>query len=385
MLRNSLVVLQVALSIVLVTGATLFARSFQNAQSVELGFEPENRLIIGVRLQNHGYDVERGTDFIRLALERLQGLPGARHVSAMNMQPFRGRWTGSFMAEGVQPPEGDRGFDSGFNRVGPGYFAAMEIPLIVGREFSIRDDRRQPQVVVVNEAVADMLWPGEDAIGRSITRGREPWTVVGVARNATYYQLGEDPQPQIYMPYLQNYGPTVNFVIHTAGEPTAFVRSIEDELHVIDASIAFTRVSTIEEGLEGEIGQYRVSATLVSIFGFLALFLATVGLYGVLSYLVVRSTRDIGIQVALGATRAQVGSTVIVRGLKLAVTGIVVGTGAALATSRLVSSLLYGIEARDPVTFVVVPLVLLAVTCLASFLPARRASRVDPMRALRYE
>jgi predicted permease len=384
-LRDSLVVLQVALSVVLVTGAALFGRSLGNAQSVEIGFASEDRLVVGVRLQNHGYDAERGVEFIRQALERLPAVPGVRQVSAAYMLPFRGSWGGSFEAPGVAPPDGNTGFESGFNRVGAKYFETMEIPLVTGRGFTMQDDGRAPSVTVVNEAVAAMLWPGQEAVGRTISRGDVTSTVIGVARNATYYELGEDPRPQIYFPYLQNYGSSVNFIVHVAGAPSAMLRTLQDELHLVDPSVAFARVSTIDEGLESQIGQYRVSATLVSLFGFLALVLASVGLYGVLSYLVVQSKRQIGIQLALGATTTQVGRLVVGRGVKLALVGIALGTGVAFATTRLVSSQLYGLNPRDPVTFVAVPLLLIVVACVASIVPAGRAARVDPMVALKGE
>ena len=383
MLRNSLVVLQVALSVILVTGAALFGRSLQNVQSVELGFAPEDRLVVGLRLQNHGYDEERGVEFIRQVLERLSAVPGVRHVSAANMLPFRGSWGGSFEAAGVQPPDGTERLESGFNRVGTNYFETMEIPLVTGRGFTMQDDGRAPSVTVVNEAVAAMLWPGQEAVGRTITRGDVTSTVIGVARNATYYALGEDPRPQIYFPYLQNYGSSVNFIVHVAGAPMAMLRTLQAELHLVDPSVAFARVSTIDEGLEGQIGQYRVTATLVSLFGFLALVLASVGLYGVLSYMVVQSRRQIGIQLALGATNTQVSRLVVGRGVKLALVGIVLGTGVAFAASRFVASQLYGLSPTDPATFVAVPLLLIVVACVASIVPAGRAARVDPMVALR--
>ncbi len=178
-------------------------------------------------------------------------------------------------------------------------------------------------------------------------------------------------------------GFSTGFLVRTSGPPLGLLRTVQNEINVLDPNLAFSRTMTIDDALDSEIGRYRVSATLVSLFGFLALLLATVGLYGVLSYLVVQRTREIGIQVALGATRAHVGTTVLVQGMKLAAVGIVIGVAGALAGAKFVTSFLYGINPRDPVTFVVVPTVLAAVACVASLLPARRATRVDPMVALR--
>ncbi len=383
LIRNALVVGQVGLSILLVTGAVLFARSLNTARAIDLGFETERRLIVGVNFRNHGYDRSRAMTFIESALQRVASIPGVEAVSTVQMIPFMGIWMDDFTASGVTPPEGQDRFDSGFNSVGPDYFRTMGVPLVAGREFTVQDGVGASGVVIVNEVIAARVWPGQDAIGKQVRVSGVDRAVVGVARNATYYNLGEEPRAQFYIPTLQDSGFSTAFLVRTAGPPLASLRLVQNEINTLDPNLAVSRTLTMEDALDSEIGRYRVSATLVSIFGFLALLLATVGLYGVLSYLVVQRTREIGIRVALGATRAKVGATVLVQGMKLAAAGIVIGVAGALAGAKFVTSFLYGISPRDPVTFVMVPLVLAAVACVASFLPARRATRVDPMVALR--
>ncbi len=383
LMRNALVVGQVGLSVLLVTGAVLFARSLNTARAIDLGFETERRLVVGVNFRNHGYDRSRAMTFIEAALQRIASVPGVEAVSTVQMLPFMGKWMSDFTASGVTPPQGRNRFDAGFNSVGPDYFGTMGIPLVAGREFTVQDGVGAPGVVIVNEVIAATVWPGQDAIGKQVRVSGVDGTVVGVARNATYYNLGEEPRAQFYIPTLQDDGFSTAFLVRTAGLPLASLRSVQNEINTLDPNLAVSRTLTMEDALDSEIGRYRVSATLVSLFGFLALLLATVGLYGVLSYLVVQRTREIGIRVALGATRASVGATVLARGMKLAAAGIVIGVAGALVSAKFVTSFLYGISPRDPVTFVIVPIVLMAVACVASFLPARRATLVDPMVALR--
>ncbi|MCZ6857621.1 MAG: ABC transporter permease [Gemmatimonadetes bacterium] len=383
LMRNALVVGQVGLSVLLVTGAVLFARSLNTARAIDLGFETERRLVVGVNFRNHGYDRSRAMTFIEAALQRIASVPGVEAVSTVQMIPFMGKWMSDFTASGVTPPQGRNRFDAGFNSVGPDYFGTMGIPLVAGREFTVQDGVGAPGVVIVNEVIAATVWPGQDAIGKQVRVSGVDGTVVGVARNATYYNLGEEPRAQFYIPTLQDDGFSTAFLVRTAGLPLASLRSVQNEINTLDPNLAVSRTLTMEDALDSEIGRYRVSATLVSLFGFLALLLATVGLYGVLSYLVVQRTREIGIRVALGATRASVGATVLARGMKLAAAGIVIGVAGALVSAKFVTSFLYGISPRDPVTFIIVPIVLMAVACVASFLPARRATLVDPMVALR--
>jgi predicted permease len=384
-MRNVLVVAQVALSIVLVTGAGLFVRSLMSARDVDLGFDPANKLAVSVQLGNYGYDEVSGNQFVVSMLDRLSGVPGAEAATTSWHTPFRGRWTSRINAPGTDYADDDHPLDSGFNRVGPGYFELMGIPLVAGREFTRADNASAPLVVVVNEALAEHLWPGENAVGKIIERGDTKAPVIGVAANANYYDVGEEPELQVYVAQLQLYDSRVTFFVRTRAAPLALVPAIEEQFRSQDPNIALSNVRTIESVIDSELAPYRVMAILVSLFGALALFLASVGLYGVQSYLVAGRTREIGIRMALGAEQKQVAGAVLRRSLLLAVIGIIVGVAASLGLARLVQGMLYGISERDPLTFVSVPLVLLAAALLATFLPARRASRVDPMVALREE
>ena len=382
-LRNLLVVAQLTLSIVLVTGAGLFVRSLLNAQQVELGFDQDRRLLLNVIPGNHGYTEEESKEFLRVMLDRIAMLPGVRSTSITDRTPFRGRWTSSFEAPGTEFVE--ERYRSGFNRVGPGYFETMGISIVAGREFSGNDDELGPNVVIINEHVADELWPGEYAVGKTIIRHEIEWTVIGVAKNAVYYDIGEEPNAQTYHAFLQDYRPQTTFAVATAGDPMAMLPQVQQIIRDYDPNMAVFNIRTLEDVVARELGQFRVMAILVALFGLLALLLSAVGLYGVQSFLVARRTREIGIRMAMGALERQVANAVMGRGVALAAVGIVLGVIAAYATAQFIQSLLFGIDARDPLTFVTVPTVLLFVAAAASLVPALRASRIDPVDALREE
>ncbi len=382
-LRNALVVGQLTLSLVLVTGAGLFVRSLLNAQRVDLGFDQDRKLLLDVIPENHGYSEEEGKEFIRVVLDRLEMLPGVRSATVTGRTPFRGRWTGGFTAPGTEYAE--ERFDSGFNRVGPGYFDAMGIPIVAGRGFVDSDDELAPNVVVVNEHIAEQVWPGENAVGKTIIRSEREWTVVGVARNAVYYDIGEDIWAQTYHSFFQDYRPQTTFAVAAEADPMAMVRQVQQVIRDYDGNIAIFNVRTLNDVVADELGQFRVMAILVVLFGLLALLLSAVGLYGVQSFLVARRTREIGIRMALGALQQQVAGAVVARGVALAAVGVLLGLVAAYASAQLIQSLLFGVEARDPLTFVTVTTVLLLVAAAASLIPAVRASRVNPVEVLRAE
>jgi predicted permease len=382
-LRNALVVGQLTLSIVLITGAGLFLRSLLNAQRVDLGFDKERRLFLSVTPANHGYSEEEGKEFIRVMLDRLEMLSGVHKVTTTDRTPFYGRWTSGFTAPGTEFAA--ERFRSGFNRVGPDYFATMGIPIVAGRGFLKTDDELAPNVVVVNQHVAEQVWLGEQAVGKTIIRGEREWTVIGVAQNAVYYDIGEEQVAQTYHTHFQDYRTRVTFALATRADPMSLVGQVEQVIRDYDPNLAIFNVRTLKQVVDRELGQFRVMAILIVLFGFLALLLSAVGLYGVQSFLVARRTREIGIRMALGALQRQVASAVLGRGVVLAAIGVTLGLAAALASARLIESLLFGVDARDPLTFVTVPAVLLLVAAAASLVPAVRASRVDPVEALREE
>ena len=276
-------------------------------------------------LANHGYDKERVIRFVDQALERTAALPGVRRVSTVQMAPFGGRWRTSF-------DEGPlAGSSITVNGVGPGYFEAMSIPLVAGRGFTPRDREGSPRVFIANEALARRLWPDRDPIGQTFELWGEPRTVVGVARNAQYHELGEAPVQHVYLPMLQSGTKAFFLLVQTAGTPKAQARSVEDAIHTIDPDVAIAKIVTMDEAIEKVFGSYRVSATLVTLFAAIALMLAAVGLYGTLSYLVAQSRRAIGVRMALGASSQRIVRSVVTRGLVLSSIGIVLGTAAAWA------------------------------------------------------
>jgi predicted permease len=381
--QNTLVVGQVAVAIVLVTGAGLFVRSMRAAQDVDLGFEPSGKVLMSVELESHGYSSEEGAVFSRLVLERASALPGVVRATTSDMTPFRGTWTNTVTAPGTDFAE--QSLRSGFNRVGPGYFEVMGIPIVAGRGFQPTDDPSAPHVIVVNQELADRVWPGETALGKTLVTGNREWTVVGVARNAAYYDVGEEAVTQTYLPQTQHYDSEITFVVQTHGDAAVHLGSVERAIRSVDPNVAISNITTLEAVVDAELSQYRVLAILVTLSGCLALFLATMGLYGTQSFLIARRTREIGIRLALGAVQRQVAGSVLGRGVVLTLVGITVGVATAYVLSHFVRGMLFGVSPHDPLTFFSVPFVLLAVAVAASLIPARRASRVDPMEALREE
>lgn len=376
-LLDGLVTLQIALSIVLVTGAVLFLRSFQAARAVELGFETEGRLLVSVDLGQHGYGDEEFQRFIDQALDRLSALAGTRRVSTTLFAPFGGMWS-----DEVQSGAG-RKVAASLNAVGPGYFEAMGIPLLAGKGFTARDGAAAQRVAIVNQEVAGKLWPGGSPLGSTLRLGKDAFTVIGIARNAQYHDLGESPVPHVYFPTRQASQKEVIFLLEAGVDPSTLAEPAERALQAVDPEVAIAETETLEEAVGRVTGRYRVGAILVTLFALLALILAAAGLYGVMSYSVAQRKRSIGIQMALGASADRVLGLVLARGLRLTVAGAAVGLAVAWAASRLVSGFLFGIEPRDLVSFLVVPLVLGIVACLASLLPAFRAARVDPIEVLR--
>ena len=398
-LRGALVVSQVAASIVLLSGAALLARSAWRAQAVDPGFAAADRLLVQVDLSRHGYGKAAGQRLIAAAIEGLAALPGVGAASSTSTVPFELFWDDVVQAEGVEPPPGQEGFTAQIITVGPGYFSTLAIPLLAGRELDRRDAGRSPPVAVVNRAAAQAVWgsPVPTALGETLLYGSPPerYTVVGVVGDTAVSQLGGPPSPQVYFSVLQEYSPEVTFVLHGRSDATAPAASAaaatplsaaaRRELLRLAPGLAFSKVEPLAEVLARQIGPYRNAGLLVGLFAALALALASSGLFGVLSYLVNQRRREIGVRVALGASRRRIARAVVWRGLRLTALGIAVGAVAAAATSRLWASLLYGVEPMDPVAAIAAALLLLAVAWAASLIPAHRASRVQPTAVLRQE
>jgi putative ABC transport system permease protein len=387
LVRDALVVGQMALSLLLVAGAVLFARSFWTARTQDLGFEADNRLVLQVDLRSQGYTEAEGRAFLSSALERLRAMPGVSHVATSRQIPFQGDWSTDLEApHGAQPNSEDGTIWIGLNAVSADYFETMGVDLVSGRPFDSGDVEGGTRVAVVNQRLAQLLWPGVDPMGRSISFGDDrDFQVVGIARDATYYALGEDPTTQMYVSVRQRYMPTVHFLIETSGPPADLAPAAQATLRQLDPDLAFGWVTTMDDVVAQVTARYKVSAVLVGLFSGLALLLAVAGLYGVVSFLVARRTRDIGVRMALGADRGRVAGEVLRSGLALAVTGVGLGLIGALLLRRFTASLLYQVDASDPWALIAAAGTLIAVAVAASFVPAIRATRVDPVEAIRTE
>jgi predicted permease len=387
-LRGVLVVGQVALSLVLVSGALLFARSFNAARTFELGWEANDRLVVQVNLRGQGYSEEEGLAFIPRARERLAALPGVEAATTSRMIPFQGDWSTNIEPPaGAMPNSEDGTVWIGMNVVHPGYFELMGIPLVRGQPLGMSARQEGPPAVVMNETLAETLFVGADPVGQILTLGGDrAFTVVGVARDAVYYELGEEPTTQLYGSVLQIYQPTVHFVLETMSDAAAMAPAAQAALRELDPNLVFPFVTTLASVVDDQTARYRVSAVLVGVFSALALLLAVVGLYGVVSFVVAMRTPEIGVRMALGADRTRIAREVLQHALELAGAGLVLGLIGVLLGRRVTSALLFGtVAADDPLPLVMGILVLAAAVSAASLVPVRRATRVDPVDAIRSE
>ena len=388
-LRDALVVAQVAGSLVLLVGAGLFLRSLSRAQAIDPGFDPERALVFSLDLAAQGYDEARGAAFYAALQERIAALPGMQAVSFSSYLPLTlGGERRGFRAVGYEPGPGeDMEVASSF--VGADYFETMRTALARGRGFTKQDAPGTRPVVVVNEAFVRRFWPGRDGLGERLVA---PWhgdevemEVVGVARDGKYGSLGEEPTPYIFYPQRQLYRSQMAVVVRTQGESTALAPELQRSVHALDPALAVYDVRTLRAHLGTALYPARAAAVLLALTGVLALFLAAIGLYGVLSYLVELRTREIGVRMALGARREDVVRLVVGRGLRLAGAGLAIGLALAAGVTRLAAFLLYGTSPLDPLTFASVLALLLGVAFVAAWTPARRAAGVEPMVALREE
>jgi predicted permease len=389
-LRNLLVVGQVSVSLLLLVCAGLFFRSLQNAASMETGFHNRNLLLFSVSLRQLGYDETRGLEFYRRLLEKTSALPGVKGASLAFPLPLDFFSSAEDVyVEGYQPKKDEGKLSYGYTAVSPGFFATAGTPLLQGRDVSNGDSKDQPGVVIINQTFARRFWPGQEAVGKRIRMNEEnaPYlTVVGVARDAKYRNLSENPQPYIYIPVAQRYVPDASFVVETSGEPLAVVPAIRGVVRLIDENVPVFAVKTVADHINGRaLLPFRVASGALAIFGGLGLVLAAVGLYGVMSYSVRQRTKEIGIRMAIGAQPRQILKQVVGQGLTLTLMGLGFGLVATLAATRAIASILFGVSAADPATFASIPLFLLLVALLACYLPARRAMNVDPLEALRHE
>jgi putative ABC transport system permease protein len=383
-LRSSLILVQVALSFVLLVGAGLLMRSLQRMGTADPGFNADQVLATTIGLFDAGYDDPRARTFQDQLMDRAQTLPGVESVAYSRIIPF------SYQTYSVTPVAVD-GFQAPpdeqptveYDEVSPGYFATLGIPLITGRDFTRADDKDTLPVAIVNQAMATKFWRDGNPVGKRVQANGRWVQVVGVARNAQYRNMNEAVLPFFYVPLRQNFFTEVKLLMHTRQRPASIAPLLAREVHALDPDLSPYSVMTLRDQVNVQTSVQRIAGMLLGVFGALALLLATIGLYGVMSYSVSQRTRELGLRVALGAASGHLLRLVMTRGLVLTAVGVLIGLGTALGTTRLLGYMLYKISPRDPLSFGSALLVITLASLAACLLPAWRAARTDPIRALR--
>jgi len=389
-LAKALIVSQVALSLVLLIGAGLFLRTLVNLANVVTGFNKENVLLFGIDAPAVGYkEDQRVVGLYQQIEQRVSALPGVRADSISFFTFDQGEWTDPVSVIGRTPTRQDD-MSATYNVVGPGYFATMGIPLLLGRAFGQHDTGASPKVAVINETFARWYLPGGSPIGKHFGIGGDPKhsndiEVVGVVKDAKYQNLGERPFPAAYFPYTQHVQYLNDFEVRYSGNPEVTIAEVRQAVSQIDHSLPLAYTGTLVEQVNRSLAGQSLIAQLSTFFGLLAALLACIGIYGLAAYAVTRRTNEIGVRMALGAEASGVLWMVMRESLTLAALGVAIGIPVSLAAARLIESVLYGLKTTDPATMALAALVMIAVAALAAYLPARRASKVDPMVALRYE
>jgi putative ABC transport system permease protein len=389
-LGGLLVVSEVALALTLLVGAGLMLRSVIRLMSVDPGFDPQNMLTMSVNLPQSKYQSPQRTAFFQQLLERLRALPGVRSAAAVYPPPGSAENSDGFSYEGQPPAATNQPQLFGPRYVSPDYFKAMKIELLKGRVFTEADGPDTQPVVVINEAMARQYWPNGDPIGKRVKSSNGGWSkqreIVGVVRDVRYTALDTAARAQMYFPFAQGFAMSNRaLVARTDGDPLSLVAAVRGEVQAIDKDQPVSDINSMENLMAGTVSQRRFNMFLLATLAGLALLLAAVGIYGVMSYTVERRTHEIGVRVALGAQNADVLRLLLGQGMKLVAVGVAIGLAAAGFITRLISTLLFGIRPTDPATFVVIALLLTGVALLACYVPARRATKADPMVALRCE
>jgi putative ABC transport system permease protein len=385
-LRGVIVAGEVALATVLLIGAALLAQSFQRLQRVDLGFAPDRVVTAMVGLpQSRFRTPAEAIAFCNRFAAAIEAIPGVVGAGLSSGAPFTGGNTAMAVKAVGASALADQSLQADWRKVSPHYFKAMSIPILKGRTFDDRDLPGPPFVVIVSEGMARRIWPDRDAVGRQIQAGSVAFTIVGVAADVRNTQLNTQPAPTMYISTTQSTWPVMNIVVRTQADAASMAGALRRALKDLDPALALFNVQTMDALLDAQVAQPRLTASLVGLFALVALLLATIGLYGVLAFVVAQRTREIGVRMALGARPREVLTLVLRNGAWLAAIGLAIGAAGAAALGRFMSSQLYGIDPRDPLTYAAVSTLLMAVALLASGIPALRATRVDPVVALRVE
>ena len=391
LLRNGLVVAQIAVSLLLLIAAGLTLRALQRLRVMNPGFNPENVLMMNFDLKLQGYQTDAGAQLRKQLLNRVESLPGAQSASITGFIPLSMSYSGTaILIEGRPQERGVNAPSAMQARVGLKYFETIGTPLVAGRDLTEQDQEGKTRSAVVNETFARKFFPGanpiETALGKQFRTSPEeqPWQIAGVAKDGKYWTIGEDPQAFVWFPIRDQLSYN-HLLVRTSAKPETLIGAIRAEFRNLDPNLPVTDVKTLTEHMSLSLFPARAFASLLSAFGLLALTLAAIGIFGVMSYAVSQRTREIGVRMALGAGAKDIFKLIIGRGLSLTLIGVGVGLALAVVGTRFLSSLLYNVSAVDPLAFVGVTLLLVAVAFLACYFPARRAMRTDPMVALRYE
>jgi predicted permease len=390
-LGKSLLVVQVAVSLMLLVGAGLFLRTLHNLRQVEVGFNPQNLLLFRINPSLMRFDEKRQIALYNQLLEKIGSVPGVRGVALSNPALLSGSVNStSIYVRGRVYPAGQRDLNNSINRLvtSTNFFEMMEIPLVLGRGFTPRDNETSPKIVVINEAAAKKYFPNENPVGQrfgSSLETTDQLEIVGVLRDAKYNSVRDPAPPTMYVPYLQARAGSAVIEVRTAGDPVSVTSGVREAVRQVEPNLPMMDVSTQLEQVERRFAQEKIFAQAYTLFGGLALLVASIGLFGLMSYAVARRTNEIGIRMALGAQRGDVMRQVLVESMILVAIGVGIGVAGSIGAGRFVSTLLYGLAPTDQLTIAAATGLMVAVSALAGFLPARRASRVDPMVALRYD
>jgi putative ABC transport system permease protein len=391
-LRSALVVSELAISLILLVGAGLLLNSLWRVFHVNPGFDPHGVLSTQVVLSPAAYkDDQRSIEFFRQVTGKIHALPGVRAVGAVSELPLSQQYNDTFFTIVEHPPKNpDDKNDADIRVATPGYFEVMQIPLLRGRLLSDQDGPHAPRVVLVNEPFLREYFPGEEAVGKHLSifggeQGYNEFEIVGVVGGVRHFALRTPPRPEMYVPYAQAVSSQMNLVVRSAGDPAQLSAAVRDAVASVDKGEAIATPQTMDEIVAISTAGDRFNALLLGLFAMVALVLAAAGIYGVVSYSVSQRTREIGLRVALGAQPRDVLRLVVGRGMRLALAGVAIGIAGSFLLARLLASQLFGVTASDPATFATVSALLAGVALAACWIPARRATKVDPMTALRYE